>query len=213
MQIAEETLLPPPEGQQGHWPSNANVDAHVAGISRIAVAARRLTAGGEDAGQVNVPAAVGQVDRLVDVDQAKHRSKQLGARLLAPWRRALKDGRPDKAPAFVLADARRTTIDHDHYFAWIRVGDWVEIDHFLVVAVLLAGRNLPRAHKLAGEPSSTGRSSASRRLPYEMIATQGEEMPVCQASLANNCFWRRGLRISPARRRRNSRRGSDRSCP
>jgi hypothetical protein len=42
-------------------------------------------------------------------------------------------------------------IDQDHHLARIRVGDRVEIGHFVVVAVLIADEHLPRAHELAGD--------------------------------------------------------------
>src|SRR5687768_7323916 len=80
LRVAEERLLRAAEGEERHGRGDADVDTEHGRVDAVAVLARRLAAGGEDARGVRLGVRVDDLDRLVErlrPHQAQHGAEDL----------------------------------------------------------------------------------------------------------------------------------------
>src|SRR5260370_2729283 len=115
VEIAEEAVLPSTEREVGHGRGNSNVDADISRGGFIAEAARGRTARGEQRGLIAVGTALEEGQRFVHVagvDEAEHRTEDLGLGQLAALRHGVKDRWVDEVSGFVLRYFGPPSIEH-----------------------------------------------------------------------------------------------------
>ena len=122
MQVAEERVLHPGEGEGGNRGGDADVDAYIAAAGPVLELPRPLPAGGEQRGSVAVGDTRNDRERLVEIghrDNPKHRAEDLlpGDDHLRPH--VVKDGGADKIAVRVALHLDTPTVQ-DQFCAFLQ---------------------------------------------------------------------------------------------
>src|SRR5262249_1227292 len=184
VEISEEAALPTAEGEKCDWGCHPDIDADVADLRLVAKLARRCSAARKQTRLVAVARSVHNLNRLVDIldlDQAKHWTKNLGLGDFAFWIHAAQYRWSDEVTPLIPSDPCMASVDQNSCSLF-----YADVHELLDTGLRFGGNH--RAHldsrvqPVADNPRLGGSSDRIRKHPAGI--TDGDRDRRCKAALS-----------------------------